>query len=108
MVDPNANKRNPVGIIGNFPMWDYNHPTPAAFAQRVIYPVRMSNRDYVNANMWDGKYPENFDQNVAGNAASRSQQGLAQHRDTDIIEKIKRDNSAMRGREADMEKNIEH
>jgi len=32
---------------------------PAAFAQvgRVIYPVRMSDRDYVNANMWDGKYP---------------------------------------------------
>jgi len=60
-------------------MWEYNHDTPAAFAQRVIYPVRMSDRDYVNANMWDGKYPENFDPNIAGNVASRSQQGLAQY-----------------------------
>ena len=38
----------------------------------------MSDRDYVNANMWDGRYPENFDPNVAGNAASRSQHELAQ------------------------------
>lgn len=59
---------------------------------RTLYPVRMSDRDYVNANMWDGRYPENFDPNVAGNAASRSQHGLAQQRDTDIIEKIYRDN----------------
>ena len=48
---------------------------PAAFAQvgRVIYPVRMSDRDYVNANMWDGKYPENFNADNEGNTASRVQ-----------------------------------
>ncbi len=51
---------------------------PAAFAQvrgagRTLYPVRMSDRDYVNANMWDGKYPENFNPGHEENAA-----GLAQ------------------------------
>ena len=156
IIDPNANKRNPVGIIGNYPMWTYNgqkeslaqngrviYPVrmsdrdyvnanmwdgkypenfdqnvagntasrsqQAAFAQvgRVIYPVRMSDRDYVNANMWDGKYPENFDPNVAGNGASRSQQGLAQVMDTDIIERIKRNNDNMRDELADNNRMME-
>jgi hypothetical protein len=33
----------------------------------------MSDRDYVNANMWDGKYPENFNPDIAGNVPSRAQ-----------------------------------
>jgi len=57
--------------------------------------------------MWDGKYPENFDPNVAGNGASRSQQGLAQVMDTDIIEKIKRNNDNMRDELADNNRMME-